>query len=132
MAFRGCGTFNEQSVGSLREISRRNQGQASRLQAETIGQPQFVASLNLGEASRLRFEAQNAQSILDAREELRRNVRLMGVEGARMQLRGDPIVFESMVERFVEDTRSTQEIQSKNGRPLRSIKKWRLKGGLGK
>jgi hypothetical protein len=86
----------------------------------------------MGEASRLRFEAQNAQSILDAREELRRNVRLMGVEGARMQFRGDPIVFESMVQRFVEDTRSTQEIQRENGRQLSDINQRLLKAGFGK
>jgi hypothetical protein len=116
----------------LREIIRRNQEQASRLQAETIGQPQFVASLNVGEASRLRFEAQNAQAILDAREELRRNVRLMGVEGARQSFRGDPVVFESMVQRFVEDTRSTQEIQRENGRQLNDINQRLLKAGFGK
>jgi len=132
MAFRGGATFNEQSDETLREIFRRNQEQASRLQAEMIGQPQFVASLNLGEASRLRFEAQNAQAILDAREELRRNVRLMGVEGARQTFRGDPIVFESMVQRFVEDTRSTQEIQRENGRQLTDINQRLLKAGFGK
>ena len=132
MAFRGGATFNEQSDETLREIIRRNQEQASRLQAEMIGQPQFVASLNLGEASRLRFEAQNAQAILDAREELRRNVRLMGVEGARQTFRGDPIVFESMVQRFVEDTRSTQEIQRENGRQLTDINQRLLKAGFGK
>lgn len=132
MAFRGGATFNEQSDETLREIIRRNQEQASRLQAEGIGQPQLVASLNLGEASRLRFEAQNAQAILDAREELRRNVRLMGVEGARQTFRGDPIVFESMVQRFVEDTRSTQEIQRENGRQLTDINQRLLKAGFGK
>lgn len=132
MAFRGGATFNEQSDETLREIIRRNQEQASRLQAEMIGQPQFVASLNLGEASRLRFEAQNAQAILDAREELRRNVRTMGVEGARQTFRGDPIVFESMVQRFVEDTRSTQEIQRENGRQLTDINQRLLKAGFGK
>jgi len=132
MAFRGGATFNEQSDETLREIIRRNQEQASRLQAEMIGQPQFVASLNLGEASRLRFEAQNAQAILDAREELRRNVRMMGVEGARQTFRGDPIVFESMVQRFVEDTRSTQEIQRENGRQLTDINQRLLKAGFGK
>ena len=132
MAFRGGATFNEQSDETLREIIRRNQEQASRLQAEMIGQPQFVASLNLGEASRLRFEAQNAQAILDAREDLRRNVRLMGVEGARQTFRGDPIVFESMVQRFVEDTRSTQEIQRENGRQLTDINQRLLKAGFGK
>jgi hypothetical protein len=132
MAFRGGATFNEQSDETLREIIRRNQEQASRLQAEGIGQPQFVASLNLGEASRLRFEAQNAQAILDAREELRRNVRMMGVEGARQTFRGDPIVFESMVQRFVEDTRSTQEIQRENGRQLTDINQRLLKAGFGK
>lgn len=132
MAFRGGATFNEQSDETLREIIRRNQEQATRLQAEGIGQPQFVASLNLGEASRLRFEAQNAQAILDAREELRRNVRMMGVEGARQTFRGDPIVFESMVQRFVEDTRSTQEIQRENGRQLTDINQRLLKAGFGK
>jgi hypothetical protein len=132
MTFRGGSTFNEQSDETLREIIRRNQEQASRLQAETIGQPQFVASLNVGEASRLRFEAQNAQAILDAREELRRNVRLMGVEGARQSFRGDPVVFESMVQRFVEDTRSTQEIQRENGRQLTDINQRLLKAGFGK
>jgi hypothetical protein len=132
MTFRGGSTFNEQSDETLREIIRRNQEQASRLQAETIGQPQFVASLNVGEASRLRFEAQNAQAILDAREELRRNVRMMGIEGARQSFRGDPIVFESMVQRFVEDTRSTQEIQRENGRQLTDINQRLLKAGFGK
>jgi len=132
MAFRGGATFNEQSDETLREIIRRNEQQASRLQAEGIGQPQLVASLNLGEASRLRFEAQNAQQILASREELRRNVQMMGIEGARMQFRGDPIVFESMVQRFVEDSRTTQDVQRENGRQLQDINQRLLKAGFGK
>lgn len=132
MAFRGGATFNEQSDETLREIIRRNQEQASRLQAEGIGQPQFVASLNLGEASRLRFEAQNAQAILDARDELRRNVRMMGIEGARQSFRGDPIVFESMVQRFVEDSRTSADVQRENGRQLQDINQRLLKAGFGK
>ena len=128
---RGGAQFNELSDEALREIIRRNEQQA-----RDITNPALAgiaqAGFNVGEASRLRFEAQNAQAILQSREDLRRDVRLMGVEGARMTFRGDPTQFDALVQRFVQDTRTNQDIARETNQSLADINARLLRAGFSK
>lgn len=128
---RGGRQFNDLSDEALREIIRRNEQQARDITNPALfGIAQ--AGFNVEEASRLRFEAQNAQNILQSREDLRRDVRLMGVEGARMSFRGDPTQFDALVQRFVQDTRTNQDIARETNQSLADINARLLRAGFSK
>ena len=86
----------------------------------------------LGEAARLRTENENIRKILAQRSDLEYSVRTFGLERARSTFSGDPMVFESMVQRFVEDTRSTADVQRENNQQLSDINQRLLKAGFGK
>ena len=128
---RGGKQFNELTDDVLREIARRARAQAAEITNPALFGP-TQANLNESEAARLRFEAQNAEAILQSREDLRRNVGLMGIEGARRTFRGDPTQFDTLVRRFVEDTRSSQEIARETNQNLFDINQRLLKAGFSK
>lgn len=128
---RGGGTFNELSDEALQEIIRRNRSQAANITNPALFGPS-QAGFNQGEAARLRFEAENAEAVLRARDDLRRDVRLMGIEGARSTFRGDPTQFDALVQRFVQDTRTAQEIARETNQNLFDINQRLLKAGFSK
>lgn len=128
---RGGGTFNELSDQALQEIIQRNRAQAANITNPALFGP-AQAGFNASEAARLRFEAQNAEAVLQAREDLRRDVRMLGVEGARSTFRGDPTQFDALVQRFVSDTRTAQEIARETNQNLFDINQRLLKAGFSK
>ncbi len=106
---RGGAQFNDLDDAALEEIARRN-----RQQAADATNPALVgttsARANMSEAARLQFEADNAEAILASRNALRQSVRMLGVEGARSTFGGDPMQYDTLVQRWVTDSRSQSEI----------------------
>jgi len=133
---RGGGTFNDASTATLREILSRNEAAAAEAERRARGAMAdpfgAVRGFELGEAARLRSENENIRKILAQRSELEYSVRTFGMERARSSFAGDPMIFESMVQRFVEDTRSTADVQRENNQQLSDINQRLLKAGFGK
>lgn len=127
MTLRGQSQFSKASDEALQETVRRNEQQAINLLQTPEGM-----KYDRGEAARLQLEAQNARRELQFRESLRQDVRNMGVEGARSQFRGDPLAFDTLIQRFVTDTRSTAEIQKEQTDQLRDLNARLSKFGLTK
>jgi len=133
---RGGATFNDASTATLREILSRNEAAAVEAERRARGAMAdpfgAVRGFELGEAARLRSENENIRKILAQRSELEYSVRTFGLERARSAFAGDPMIFESMVQRFVEDTRSTADVQRENNKQLTDINQRLLKAGFGK
>jgi len=127
MSIRGQSQFGRASDEALQETIRRSEQQAINLLQTPEGM-----KYDRGEAARLQLEAQNARRELQFRESLRQDVRNMGVEGARSQFRGDPLAFDTLIQRFVTDTRSTAEIQKEQTDQLRDLNARLSKFGLTK
>lgn len=127
MSFRGQAQFGGATDEALQETIRRNEQMAINLLQTPEGM-----KYDRGEAARLQLEAQNARRELQFRESLRQDVRSMGVEGARSQFRGDPLAFDTLIQRFVTDTRSTAEIQKEQTDQLRDLNARLSKFGLTK
>lgn len=127
MTLRGQSQFSKASDEALQETVRRNEQQAINLLQTPEGM-----KYDRGEAARLQLEAQNARRELQFRESLRQDVRTLGVEGARSQFRGDPLAFDTLIQRFVTDTRSTAEIQKEQTDQLRDLNARLSKFGLTK
>lgn len=83
---------------TLREILRRNNAQVTMLQQDPGSAFDWGNSLTL---LRLRNENARVQEEIRLREKLRADVGFLGVERARTQFKGDPIIFDRLVERFV-------------------------------
>ena len=127
MAFRTSAQFGNASDAALAEIIRKNEQQAINLLQTPEGM-----KYDRGEAARLQFEAQNARKELQFRESLRQDVRAQGLEGARSTFRGDPLAFDTLIQRFVTDTRSQAEIQKEQTDQLRDLNSRLSKFGLTK
>lgn len=127
MTLRGQSQFSKASDEALQETVRRNEQQAINLLQTPEGM-----KYDRGEAARLQLEAQNARRELQFRESLRQDVRTLGVEGARSQFRGDPLAFDTLIQRFVTDTRSNAEIQKEQTDQLRDLNARLSKFGLTK
>lgn len=136
IGIRGGSAFNDASTATLREILSRNEAAAveAERQARTAMADPFgaVRGTALGEAARLRAENQNIAKILAQRSEVDYLVKSFGMERARSSFSGDPLIFESLVQRFVEDTRSTADVQRENNQQLSDINQRLLKAGFGK
>jgi hypothetical protein len=118
---RGGDQFNDASDEALRSVASRNRQRARDITNPAIVGSFTQATLNKGEAARLNFEAQNAENIVASRQQLRRSVGAFGVEGARSQYQGDPLMFDQLVQRFVQDTRTNQEIAREQNQFLRDL-----------
>jgi hypothetical protein len=129
--FRGGDQLNDASDETLRGIISRNRAEAQRQRSDISKMTPF-GNLGSMEAARLEQEAQNAQSVLDARNSLRRNVSIGGLDYARNQYRGDPLMFDQMVQRWVTDTRSQMEIAKDGNQLLKDLNDRLLKAGFGK
>jgi hypothetical protein len=129
--FRGGDQFNDASDETLRGIISKNKAAANRVRNDITKVTPF-GNLGTMEASRLEYEAQNAQSVLDARNKLRSNVRAGGVDYARQQYQGDPLMFDQMLQRWVQDTRSQMEISKDANQLLKDLNDRLLKAGFGK
>ena len=127
MSFRTSAQFGNASDAALAEIIRKNEQQAINLLQTPEGM-----KYDRGEAARLQFEAQNARKELQFRESLRQDVRAQGLEGARSTFRGDPLAFDTLIQRFVTDTRSQAEIQKEQTDQLRDLNSRLSKFGLTK
>jgi hypothetical protein len=97
------GGYDSQQIGeandeTLREILRRNNAQVTMLQQDPGSAFDWGNSLTL---LRLRNENARIQEEIRLRERLRNDIGFLGVERARTQFKGDPIIFDRLVERFV-------------------------------
>lgn len=128
---RGGAQFNDMTDEALRSIVQRNrQGAVDAINSGSYGA--LTGNANAMEAARLQTEADNAQRILDSRNQLRTNVKLLGVEGARGQFAGDPAQFDSLVQRWVTDTRTQAEIARDTNGLLADVNQRLLKAGFAK
>jgi hypothetical protein len=136
IGIRGGAAFNDASTATLQEILARNEAAATQAERQALGAMAdpfgAVRGMNLSEAARLRTENENIRKILAQRSELETLVNAFGISGARSSFSGDPLMFESLVQRFVEDTRSTSDVQRENNRQLTDINQRLLKAGFGK
>lgn len=128
---RGGSQFNEASDETLRAIVSKNRAQAERLRGDVSRMTPF-GNLGSMEAARLEQEARNAESVLDARNQLRRSVKAFGVEGARQSYSGDPLMFDQVVQRWVQDSRSNFEVAKEGNQLLKDLNDRLLKAGFGK
>lgn len=94
---RGGTAFNDASTEALGEVARRNRQRAADLRNPALGVVGIGQDL---EAGRLQAEAMNAEREISLRSKLRQNVELLGVEGARRQFSGDPLLFDRLVQQF--------------------------------
>lgn len=97
------GGYDSQQIGeaadaTLREILRRNNSRLTLLQQDPGSAFDWGNSLTM---TRLRNENARVHEELRMREKLRADVGFLGVERARTQFKGDPIIFDRLVERFV-------------------------------
>ncbi len=114
---RGSSNFSGATDEALKELIQQNRALAQQIVNPARGGGAF----NRGEAARLEFEARNAESEIRFRESLQRDVAMFGVEGARRNFKGDPLAFDSLLQRFVTDSRTTQEIQKEQTDQLRDL-----------
>ena len=128
---RGGAQFNDASDETLKTIISRNRAQARDVTNPALYGP-AQARENQMEAARLSFEADNAQQVLDARASLQANVRMGGVDYARSQYQGDPLMFDQMLQRWVTDTRTQAEIARESNTLLTDLNTRLLKMGFSK
>jgi len=98
------------SPETLREIARRKQNNLQSLGPSG-------GSLAFDDNYFLRIQLQNeinqVKAELGMRQGLQTDVAQRGIEGARRAFTGDPLVFDKLVQQFVVDSRSSQELQAK-------------------
>jgi septal ring factor EnvC (AmiA/AmiB activator) len=96
--------IQDSSDSALQELKRRNQGTLQGLQSDPGSAFRYGNSLEM-----LRLQNENAriQRELDTRNSLRSSVNFLGVEGARRQFSGDPLVFDRLVEQFAKTQTET-------------------------
>lgn len=92
---RGSRQFGRASDEELKEQLRRDKA----AQVNLRGKSSTDLSALL-EGGRLGGETQNIEKELAFRDKLRSNLKTGGVEGARRQFQGDPLVFDRLVEQF--------------------------------
>lgn len=114
VGIRGGRQFNDASDEALRESVRRNQAQIQSIgPIRNIGQEFEVA--------RLASEIQNLRQELSFRENLRRDVDALGIEGARRRFGGDPLAFDRLVQQLVQDNRDARQLAAQSNEFLRRI-----------
>ena len=119
---RGVSQFGQASTGALNEALRRDQGAIQ-------GMGPF---LNIGqqmEVARLQAEISNIKQELNFRDELQRNISVLGAEGARSAFKGDPLAYDRLVQQYVQDSRDAQKIAADSYELLRQMNE-RQKSGL--
>lgn len=95
--------FGDASDEALQESIRRNEQAIFGIgPVRNIGQDFEVA--------RLQSEIVNLRQELDFRAGLRRDVQMLGVEGARRNFAGDPLAFDRVVQQLVQDNRDTTDL----------------------
>lgn len=114
---RGSNQFGDATDEALRALIQQNRKLADQIVNPALGGGRF----NNGEAARLEFEARNAQKELEFRESLRRDVMMFGEEGARRNFKGDPLKFDALLQQYVSDTRTLQEIQKESTSELKDL-----------
>lgn len=111
---RGGRQFNDATDAALMDVLRRNENAIMSMgQLRNIGQDLEVA--------RLQSEIQNIRQELSFRSDLRRDVSVLGVEGARARFQGDPLQFDRIVQQLVQDNRDTREILADTNRQLQQL-----------
>lgn len=111
---RGGRQFNDATDAALMDVLRRNENAIMSIgQLRNIGQDLEVA--------RLQSEIQNIRQELSFRSDLRRDVSVLGVEGARARFQGDPLQFDRIVQQLVQDNRDTREILADTNRQLQQL-----------
>ena len=116
-SIRGSGQFGDATDAALREIVQQNRAIAQQI----VNPARGGGSFNRGEAARLEFEARNAEAEIRFRESLRRDVQMFGEEGARRNFKGDPLKFDALLQQYVTDARSLQEIQKESTSELKDL-----------
>ncbi|HVT74586.1 MAG TPA: hypothetical protein VHD61_15740 [Lacunisphaera sp.] len=100
------------SDAALAELKRRNDAQLESLRSNPGDAFHYGNSLSI---TRLQNENARIQAELDTRNRIRTDVTRFGVEGARRQWQGDPLLFDKLVEQFTqtrtESGKQTQLLQ---------------------
>lgn len=114
MEFTTSAAFGSASDGAIKEIIRRISNELPGLDkgsAFDFGQSMRISELTARRAA--------AQRELDLRESIRSDVGFLGVEGARRQFTGDPMVFDKLVAQFT----TQQEKVDETNRLLEAVRK---------
>jgi hypothetical protein len=120
--------FGESSDEALRQLAQANRQLANEIRNPALGGGTF----NNGEAARLEFEARNAENEIRFRESLRRDFQLGGEDLARRNFKGDPLAFDAVFARFVDDARDSKEIAREQTDQLKDLNERLRRAGFGK
>jgi DNA repair exonuclease SbcCD ATPase subunit len=113
------GRFGEASESELREQIRRNEASVRGIGTPAIGPMGNLGAAN--EIARLQTEIGNIKQELAFRSKLQGDVSRLGTEGARRVFGGDALSFDRLVQQFVSDSRSTQELAASTNELLRQM-----------
>lgn len=92
--------FAQASDKELAELARRDKEHARQVIFQSTFRPFGRSIADDLEAARANIEAGNAEAELKRRGQLRQSVKLLGMEGARRQWGGDPLLFDRLVEQY--------------------------------
>jgi len=95
------------SPETLKEIARRKQANLTSLGAGGGG---LSFDDNYFTRIQLQNEINQVKAELATRTTIQRNVQNLGIEGARKAFNGDPLVFDKLVQQFVQDSRTNQDL----------------------
>jgi len=112
MSLSGLSSRDVQSASdaTLQEIARRKQGNLTSLGAAGGS---LAFDDNYFTRIQLQNEINQVKAELATRSNLRQSVAQQGIDGARRTFNGDPLVFDRLVQQFVQDSRSSQDLQAK-------------------
>lgn len=107
------------SDATLREIARRKQGNL-----QSLGPA--AGSLAFDDNYFVRIQLQNeinqVKAELAMRDNLRGSIQRSGIDVARRSFNGDPLVFDKLVQQFVQDSRTAADINRENNKLLSEIR----------
>jgi hypothetical protein len=104
------GMVQSASDSALKEVQRRKQDE---LMGLGVGGGGVTFDDKYYQRLRIQNEISQVRAELGMRQGLQRDVAQRGIEGARRSFAGDPLVFDKLIQQFVVDNRTAQEIQAK-------------------
>lgn len=104
------GMVQSASDSALKEVQRRKQNELLGL---GVGGGGVTFDDKYYQRLRIQNEISQVRAELGMRQGLQTDVAQRGIEGARRAFTGDPLVFDKLVQQFVQDSRTAQELQAK-------------------
>jgi chromosome segregation ATPase len=113
------GKVQSASDNALKEVQRRKERE---LMGLGVGAGGVTFDDKFYQRTRIQNEIGQVKAELSLRSSIRGSVNASGIEGARRAFTGDPLVFDQLVQQFVQDSRTAADINRQNNKLLSEIR----------